>query len=226
MSARVILVEDHADIASIITFALKNADLDVAHFQNAEDALKAIYNAPPDLLILDVMLPGLSGIQLCKLLKDDVRTKAVPIIFLTAKSEEEDVIGGLGIGAVDYITKPFSPKILVAKVRNILAHSQPPAPDTGILAIEGISINPTTYRVTVDGVEVKLSTLEFQMLQLMMTNPDRVFSRNQLIDAIHGYDYAVTDRSVDVVMVGIRKKLGRYGPRIETVRGVGYRFSK
>ena len=129
------------------------------------------------------------------------------------------------MGAIDYMTKPFSPKVVVAKIKTILAQASIQQAQA-ILSVEGISINSTTYRATVDDQEVKLSTLEFQVLFLMMSNPDRVYSRTQLIDTVHGYDYAVTDRSIDVLMVGLRKKLGPYGKRIETVRGVGYRFSK
>ena len=181
----------------------------------------------PDLIILDLMLPNVDGLDVCKELKKNSQTQHIPIIMLTAKTEEADVVTGLELGADDYVTKPFSPRVLVARVRAVLRRktygldnkSEP-------LSIHEIIIHPGRHEVLVDGESVDLTFTEFNILQFLAKRPGWVFTRYQIVDAVRGDDYPVTERSVDVQIVGLRKKLGDYGHYIETVRGVGYRFKE
>jgi two-component system phosphate regulon response regulator PhoB len=171
------------------------------------------------------MLPQLDGMEVCRALKRDPATQEIPIIMLTAKSEESDITSGLDTGADDYVTKPFSPKVLLSRVKAVLRRRTKPAKkqDT-LLRIQSLVIDPGRHEVFVDEKPVKLTYTEFRLLQLLAGRPGWVFTRYQIIDAIRGEDYVVTDRSVDVQVVGLRKKLGAMGKHIETVRGVGYKF--
>ena len=173
------------------------------------------------------MLPKMDGLEVCKLLKNDPKTSHVAIIMLTAKGEESDIVTGLEVGADDYITKPFSPKIVVARVRNVLRRrAKEEKDDDTPVRIHDILIHPGRHEVTIKGKPLDLTFTEFRVLQVLATRPGWVFTRQQIVDAVRGEDYAVTDRSVDVQIVGLRKKLGPAGRFVETVRGVGYRFKE
>jgi two-component system phosphate regulon response regulator PhoB len=171
------------------------------------------------------MLPGIDGLEVAKTLKNDSKTQDIPIIMLTAKGEEADIVTGLELGADDYITKPFSPRILTARIRTVLRRkSTPPSDETSIIQQHGLIIHPGRRDVRINGKPVELTYTEFQVLHYLAKRPGWVFTRYQIVEAVRGDDYPVTDRSVDVQIVGLRKKLGSYGKYIETVRGVGYRF--
>jgi two-component system phosphate regulon response regulator PhoB len=171
------------------------------------------------------MLPGIDGLEVMRKLRDDPKTRSVPIVMLTAKGEEPDIVTGLELGADDYITKPFSPRILIARVRAVLRRkTTEPVDEKTVIKIHDFEINTGTRGVTVGGRPVELTYTEFQVLFNLARRPGWVFTRTQIVDAVRGDDYPVTDRSVDVQIVGLRKKLGEHGKYIETVRGVGYRF--
>lgn len=227
MSRDVILVvDDEVDIQELIRYNLKKDGFSVHTVGTGEDALTAANDLRPDAIVLDLMLPGIDGTQVCRRLKADTATRDIPIVMLTAKSEDADIVAGLEIGADDYVTKPFSPKVLIARLRAALRKTREPdqKPAVERLSAHGISMDLSRYEVTCDGREVSLSATEFAILEFLMYNPGWVFSRNKIIDAVRGKDYPVTERSVDVQILGLRKKLGEHGRFIETVRGVGYRL--
>ena len=184
----------------------------------------------PDLILLDLMLPGMDGTELCRIIRSDRELSDIPIIMLTAKGEEADIISGLDHGADDYITKPFSPKILISRAKAVLRRkakdSAPKVIESGdIIKIDALIIDPGRYEVKIAGNPVNLTPTEFGILQLLTQKAGWVFSRQQIIDAVRGYDYLVTPRTIDVQMFSLRKKLGDTGKKIETVRGIGYRFN-
>jgi DNA-binding response OmpR family regulator len=173
------------------------------------------------------MLPGMDGLELTRRLKSAPQTRDLPIVMLSAKGEEADIVAGLELGADDYITKPFSPRVVMARVRSVLRRRiQPPAETDDVLRIHELVIHPGRRSVTADGVPLDLTFTEFQVLAFLARRPGWVFTRTQIVDAVRGDDYPVTDRSVDVQIVGLRKKMGPAGHYIETVRGVGYRFKE
>jgi two-component system, OmpR family, alkaline phosphatase synthesis response regulator PhoP len=179
------------------------------------------------LVLLDLMLPGMDGLEVCRKLKADPQTQAIPVVMLTAKGEESDIVAGLELGAEDYITKPFSPRLLVARARAILRRRTEAQPEEkAVIKIDDLAIDPGRRSVTVRGKDVTLTETEFRLLHLLARRPGWVFTRNQIIDAVRGEDCAVTDRSVDVHVVGLRRKLGPCGKRVETIRSVGYRFTE
>lgn len=222
---RILVVEDEEDIQELIRYNLVKEGYQVEVADSGEDALKAVLSTLPHLVLLDLMLPGVDGLEVCKALKNNPKTMHVPIVMLTAKSEESDVVIGLELGADDYVTKPFSPKVLVARVRACLRRKvKETPPDHAALRSGDLAIDPVKHGVTVKGDPVELTATEFRVLQFLMRKPGWVFTRQQIVDNVKGEDYAVTDRSVDVQMVGLRRKLGVCGDYIETIRGVGYRF--
>ncbi|MGD2023600.1 MAG: response regulator transcription factor, partial [Desulfobacterales bacterium] len=192
-----------------------------------EDALRKVRSDPFDLIVLDLMLPGMDGLAFTKTVKNDSRLRSIPIVMLTAKGEEADIVTGLELGADDYITKPFSPKVMIARVRAaIRRHKEEPEDEMAIVKIHDLEINPGRRSVLAKGEPIDLTYTEFQVLLLLAKRPGWVFTRSHIVNSIRGNDYPVTDRSVDVQIVGLRKKLGPYGKYIETVRGVGYRFKE
>ena len=226
---KILVVEDEAPIQELLQFNLERNKYTVKIVDSGEEALSVTAAFQPDLILLDIMLPGADGLEVCKRLKNDPQTMPIPIIMLTALCEEADIVTGLELGADDYITKPFSPRVLLARVKAALRrieNSQPAEEDSDIIAIHSISIDISRHKVEVDGEDVALTFTEFKVLQLLAGQPGRVFTRYQIVDAVHGEDYPVTDRSVDVQIVGLRKKLGDAGKFIETVRGIGYRFKE
>jgi two-component system phosphate regulon response regulator PhoB len=224
---RILVVEDEEDILELVNYNLVKNGYSVDTVMEGEKALLAARANPPDLVILDLMLPGVDGLEVCRVLKKDPNTQHIPVIMLTAKSEESDVVAGLELGADDYIPKPFSPKVLIARVRAVLRRKSREEVDSETpLRIHDLAIQPGRHEVHVSGKPVKLTLTEFQILHLLARRPGWVFTRYQIVDEIRGEDYPVTDRSVDVHMVSLRKKLGGSGKFLETVRGVGYRMKE
>ncbi|MGA1530418.1 MAG: response regulator transcription factor [Kiritimatiellia bacterium] len=222
---QILVVEDEEDILELIEFNLKKEGYQVSTATSGEKAINLALKNPPQLILLDIMLPGMDGLEVCKHLKHDPATMHVPIVMLTAKGEESDIITGLEIGADDYMTKPFSPRVLVARVRNLLRRKKQEVTDpTATIKRDDLVIHPGRHEVIIKDKTIDLTFTEFKVLQVLAARPGWVFTRQQIVDAVRGEDYAVTDRSVDVQIVGLRRKLGNYGTCIETVRGVGYRF--
>jgi two-component system phosphate regulon response regulator PhoB len=223
----ILAVEDEEDIRALLEFNLMRNGFDVTAVESGEEALTSIEKQQPDLVLLDLMLPGMSGFDICKKLKASDATKNIPVIMLTACGEEADIVTGLEIGADDYITKPFSPRILMARIKSTLRRTprNKKASAGDVLNIGEITIHSGRHEVTIKNKRVDLTYSEFKVLHFLAQRPGWVFTRYQIVDAVHGEDYPVTERAVDVQIVGLRKKLGtKTGKLIETVRGVGYRF--
>jgi len=222
---KILVVDDEEDILELVRYNLSREGYRVTGSLTGEEALRKVRSDTFDLIVLDLMLPGMDGLAFTKTLKNDSRLRSIPIIMLTAKGEEADIVTGLELGADDYITKPFSPKVMIARVRAALRrHQEAPQDEMAIVKIHDLEINPGRRSVLAGGELIDLTYTEFQLLFLLAKRPGWVFTRTQIVDLIRGSDYPVTDRSVDVQIVGLRKKLGSYGKYIETVRGVGYRF--
>jgi len=224
---RILVVDDEEDILELVRFNLAREGYDIICATSGEKTLEIARKEHPELLVLDLMLPGIDGLEAAKILKNDIKTKDIPIIMLTAKGEEADIVTGLELGADDYVTKPFSPRILVARVRAALRRKVKDSPEEeSLVKIHNLEVHPGRREVLVDGKQAQLTYTEFAILNFLARRPGWVFTRFQIVDAVHGDDYPVTDRSVDVQIVGLRKKLGSAGKYIETVRGVGYRFQE
>jgi len=221
---RILIVDDEEDILELVRYNLVREGYAVTCTDSGEDAVRLAKSDPFDLLILDLMLPGIDGIEAAKILRADQKTHHIPIIMLTAKSEDADIIAGLEL-ADDYVTKPFSPKILCARAKAVIRRKGDESDDE-FLCRGDICIYPGRRKVSVCHEPIELSFTEFQILLILVRRPGWVFSRSQIVDAVRGDDYPVTDRSVDVQIAGLRKKLGVCGNYIETVRGVGYRFKE
>ena len=221
----ILVVDDEEDILELVRYNLNKDGYIITCALTGEDALEKARSETFDLIILDLMLPGIDGLEVTRKLKDNPKTRSVPVLMLTAKGEESDIVAGLELGADDYITKPFSPRILTARARAILRRkTADPEDGTTVIRIHGFNIDLGKRGVMVDNQPVELTYTEFQVLWNLARRPGWVFTRSQIVDAVRGDDYPVTDRSVDVQIVGLRKKLGNHGEYIETVRGVGYRF--
>ncbi len=224
---KILVVDDEEDILELVRYNLSREGYQVTGTLTGEDALRKVRSDTFDLIVLDLMLPGMDGLAFTKTLKRDSRLHSIPIIMLTAKGEEADIVTGLELGADDYITKPFSPKVMIARVRAALRrYKEEPQDEMALVKIYDIEINPGRRSVLVKGEPVDLTYTEFQVLLLLAKRPGWVFTRSHIVNSIRGNDYPVTDRSVDVQIVGLRKKLGTHGKYIETVRGVGYRFKE
>lgn len=222
---RILAVDDEIDLLKLVKYNLENYGYTVDTVTTGEDALEKARNEIPDAIILDLMLPGIEGLEVCRILKNDIRTSSIPVIILTAKGEEADIVTGLELGADDYVTKPFSPRVLLARIKALLRRGKE-LDDTGFFSKHGISLNTSTHEVIVEGNPADMTATEFNILLLLIKRPGWVFTRNQIINSVKGDDYPVTDRSIDVQIVGLRKKLGLSGKFIETVRGVGYRMKE
>ena len=226
---RILVIEDEEDILALIHFNLIKAGFQVECAMTGEEGFNKVREYNPDLILLDLMLPGVDGLDVCRRLRQAPDTKDLPIIMLTAKGEEHDIIQGLELGADDYITKPFSPHILQARARAVLRRRSKVDASTDReqpIEIHDLYIHIGRNKAKAAGEELDLTFTEFQLLCLLAGRPGWVFTRTQIVDAIHGEGYAVTDRAVDVQIVGLRKKLGSCGEYIETVRGIGYRFKE
>jgi two-component system phosphate regulon response regulator PhoB len=224
----ILLVDDEEDILELLRFNLMREGYAVTCAADGEKALSLAWTGMPDLIVLDLMLPDIEGLEVTRRLKDDSNTAHIPILMLTAKGEEADVVTGLELGADDYVTKPFSPRILLARIRAVLRRGTQPAAEEKqkVLRVHNLVIHPGRREVLVDNHPVALAFTEFGILSFLAARPGWVYTRNQIVDAVRGENYVVTERSVDVQIAGLRKKLGPAGKSIETVRGVGYRFKE
>ncbi len=224
---QILVVDDEDDILELVRYNLEKAGYRVTCSASGSDAVKAARSNVPDLVVLDLMLPGLDGLEVCTLLKNDPKTRDAAIVMLTARGEEPDIVRGLELGADDYITKPFSPRILLARIQAVLRRREAEAKEKdAILRIHDLVIHPGRHEVVMNGETLDLTFTEFRLLHYLARRPGWVFTRSQIVDAVRGEGYAVTDRAVDVQVVGLRKKLGPAGHYIETVRGVGYRMKE
>lgn len=226
MATEILIVEDEAAIQELIIYTLQQAGYETVSAENAEKAMSIINNALPDLILLDWMLPGMNGIEFARILRRSERTRLVPIIMLTARTQEMDKVAGLEIGADDYITKPFSPRELVARINAVLRRLVPEASDE-VVEIDELRLDPVNHRVTAGNKGIELGPTEYRLLHFMMTHTERVYSRSQLLDRVWGDHVFVEERTVDVHIRRLRKALQLAGRDdwIQTVRGSGYRFS-
>ena len=224
---KILVVEDEKDIQELLQYNLAKEGYAVVGVTSGEDALQAASTELPDLVLLDLMLPGVDGLEVCRRLKRDPNTQGLPIVMLTAKGEEADIVTGLELGADDYIPKPFSPRVLIARLRAVLRRrNSEPVDQSATVKIHELVIHPGRHELLVDGASIILTPTEFRVLHYLASRPGWVFTRYQIADAVHGGDGIVTDRAIDVQIVALRKKLGAAGQYIETVRGVGYRFKE
>lgn len=223
----ILVVDDEEDILELVSYNLTKAGYRVTSVTSGEEAIKSARAKQPDLVLLDLMLPGVDGLEVCNTLKRDHRTANIPVVMLTARGEEADIVSGLELGADDYITKPFSPRVLLARIKAVLRRKmKAPVEEQAVIKLKDLVMHPGRHEVTARSKRVDLTSTEFRILHLLVRRPGWVFTRQQIIDAARGEDYAVTDRSVDVHISGLRKKLGPLGAQIETVHGVGYRFKE
>ncbi len=225
----ILVIEDEEDILALVHYNLIKAGYRVDCATSGEEGVAMALSLRPDLILLDLMLPGIDGFEVCRRLRADSGTASVAVIMLTAREEEADIVSGLETGADDYISKPFSPQVLKARIQAVLRRRGRTKDESGggeTLVIHDLIIDPGRNKVIAAGQEVELTLTEFRVLQLLAGRPGWVFTRTHIVDAVRGESYAVTDRSVDVQIVGLRKKLGDSGVYIETVRGVGYRFKE
>ena len=225
----VLVVDDERDILELVKYNLDKEGYQVTTVATGEDALLAARSKLPDIIVLDLMLPGVDGLEVCRRLKAEPTTRGIPIVMLTAKGDEADVVAGLELGAADYITKPFSPRVLTARIRAVLRRDDAGEDAGGTLRVKDLTIHPGRHQVTVGDKPVELTATEFRIMLFLAKRPGWVFTRQQIVDAAQGDDVFVTDRyvtdrSVDVHIVSLRRKLGECGAYIETVRGVGYRL--
>jgi two-component system, OmpR family, alkaline phosphatase synthesis response regulator PhoP len=224
---QILVVDDEEDILELVRFNLSQAGYEVLCAGSGEKALKILRSKSVDLMVLDLMLPGIDGFSVAERVKNDPRVQHVPIVMLTAKGSETDVVAGLELGAEDYITKPFSPRVLVARIQKVLYRiSQTPVERKDLIQRDDLVIDLRKHEATIQGIPVNLTYTEFEVLTLLSSRPGWAFTRSQIVDCVRGYNYSVTDRSVDVQIVGLRRKLGAYGQYIETLRGIGYRFKE
>ncbi len=220
----VLVVEDEESILELLRYNLGNAGFTVITAGSGEDGLALARRRRPDLILLDLMLPGIDGLEVCRQLKRSRETESIPVIMLTARGDEADIVAGLELGADDYLTKPFSPRVLLAHLRATLRRTSAAPATREILASGPIALDRGRRETMVSGAPIELTFTEFEVLWFLASRPGLVFTRSQIVDAVRGADYPVTERAVDVQIVGLRRKLGAAGALIETVRGVGYRF--
>ncbi|WP_319550267.1 response regulator transcription factor [Desulfogranum marinum] len=228
---RILIVEDDADIQQLVSYNLIKAGYNVTCADTGEEALQILENESIDAMLLDLMLPGQDGMEICCAVRATEKTRALPIIMLTAKGEEDDVVSGLEYGADDYVTKPFSPRVLLARIEAVLRRKsgrqlEDQGDEKDGIFLHSMEIHPGRHEVRIEGVKIHLTITEFTILTLLASRPGWVFSRQQIIDHVRGYDYMITPRAVDVQIFGLRKKLGQAGSYIETVRGIGYRIKE
>ncbi len=221
----IIVIEDEEDILALMHYNLVKEGYRVSCAETGEEGLKLARRERPDLILLDIMLPGIDGLEVCRALRKEASTRDVPVVMITARGEEADVVAGLELGTDDYVTKPFSPRVLISRVRAVLRRQKKESGgEAEVLRIGELVIHPGRNQVLVEEKPVELTFTEFRVLHFLAGRPGWVFTRYQIVNAVRGEDYAVTERAVDVQIVGLRKKLGPCGHYIETVRGVGYRF--
>lgn len=225
---KILIIEDDEDITELMEYNLSRDGFAVKTARSGEEGLNLAKSFRPDIILLDLMLPGIDGLEVCRRLSVEQLTRPIPVVMVTAKGDESDVIVGLELGADDYVIKPFSPKVLVARVRAVLRRANVQPEDSGENTVEreGLTVHPGRQEVISDGVSIQVTSTEFNILLFLARRPGWVFTRSQIVDAVKGDDYPVTERSVDVHVFSLRRKLGKAAGRIETVRGVGYRFKE
>ena len=225
---KILIVDDEQDILELVRYNLSKEGYETVCAATGEEAIKINSEQRPDLIVLDLMLPGIDGLEVTKHIRNTNEEENTPIVMLTAKGEEADVVTGLELGANDYISKPFSPRELIARIRAILRRRRKTGQkeESHVIREGDLVIDHSRHSVTLAGKQIDLTYSEFQMLSLLAAKKGWVFTRGQLVDSIHGENYAVTERSIDVIVVGLRKKMGNHGSLIETVRGIGYRFKE
>ncbi|NIA15334.1 MAG: response regulator [Nitrospiraceae bacterium] len=223
----VLVIEDDADIRELARYNLAREGYRVIEAVSGEEGLELARKQVPDIVLLDLMLPNMDGLEVCKRIRSEDEASGISIVMVTAKGEESDIVAGLEVGADDYIAKPFSPRVLIARVRAVLRRTgQTVAAENDVLKVHNLVIHPARHEVLMDGKPIELTATEFRVLQYLARRPGWVRTRYQIVDAVHGEEYPVSDRSVDVQIAGLRKKLGQNGKLIETVHGVGYRFKE
>lgn len=221
----ILIIEDERDIADLLQFNLEQKQYSVSVARNGENGIEIAKNEKPDLVLLDLMLPGIHGLDVCRILKTKKGLEKISIIMLTALGQEENIVKGLEAGADDYISKPFSFKILLARIKSVLRRGEHQKTESEkLIIINNLKIIPRKREVSIEEKKLELTYTEFQILYLLASHPGWVFTRYQIIEKIRGNKSSVTDRSVDFQIVGLRKKIGESGRLIETIRGVGYRF--
>ncbi|MEA2094980.1 MAG: response regulator transcription factor [Pseudomonadota bacterium] len=223
----VLIVEDEEDIRTLLLYNLGKEGFSVTAVESGEQGLQHAITNHPDLIILDLMLPGMDGLSVCRALKNSDETRDIPIIIASAKGEEADIITGLEMGADDYVAKPFSPKVLIARLRALLRRTgQQPTDQSDTVRIHELEIDPVKFKTRLAGEKLELTANEFHVLHYLARHVGWVFTRYQIVNAVRGEDYVVTERAIDVQIAGLRKKLGKHADYIETVRGIGYRFKE
>ena len=220
----ILVIDDEKDLLELVRYNLEKDGYDVISARDGQSGVEIASRHRPDLIVLDIMMPGMDGLEVCRRLRADQRTARVPLIMLTARATEADRIVGLEMGADDYVTKPFSPRELVARVRAALRRTALQQEPAEVIRHGQVSVDVRRHEVTCDGAQVQLTATEFKILQFLAARPGRVLSRDEIIDAALGRDAAVFDRTIDVHVTAIRRKLGRCADHIETVRGFGYKF--
>jgi DNA-binding response OmpR family regulator len=226
MNKLITVVDDEEDICELISVNLKSSGYAVKAISDGKGLFRFLKKETPALIILDVMLPDMDGFEICKQIKRDSNYSAIPVIMLTAKADESDKIVGLEIGADDYVTKPFSVKELVARVKAVLRRNEDKLSDKSIEAAGGVKIFPENYNVELGGKKIKLTTTEFKILLLLASNPGKVYSRDKLLDVLWGEEKIVVDRTIDVHVRHLREKLGKAGEYIKNIRGIGYKLEE
>lgn len=228
LSRRILVVEDDSALQELLLFNLKKDGWNVTLADSGESALLKVVDLVPDMIVLDLMLPGVDGRQVCQQVRRYPKTSTIPIIMISALGQDDDVVGGLEMGADDYLVKPFSPDVLRARIEAVLRRCDERSQENGPspISIHNLDIDPLCFTVKVVGNPVALTHTDFLILQLLASEPGRVFTRRQIIDAAHDRDVSISERSVDVQIVGLRRKIGSAGRYIETVRGVGYRLKE
>jgi two-component system phosphate regulon response regulator PhoB len=226
VKGKILIIEDEAAIREMLGYTLMKEGFEFEEAADVEEARPLIAKGKPDLILLDWMLPGMNGVDYARRVRNDPETRDIPIIMLTARGEESDKIRGLDTGADDYVTKPFSTKELLARIRAVMRRASQEGTD-GVVAVDGLALDPETFRVTANGRNVEISPTEFRLLHFFITHPERVYSRAQLLDQVWGQNVYVEERTVDVHIRRLRKTLAPFGFErfIQTVRSVGYRFS-
>ncbi|MFQ5956876.1 MAG: response regulator [Candidatus Brocadiales bacterium] len=220
----ILVIEDEKDLVELIQYNLEKEGFRVMYAYDGEGGLQMARSKHPSLVLLDLMLPRLDGLEVCRRLKQDPKTAGIPVIILSVKDSEADIVTGLELGVDDYVTKPFSPRILTSRVRAVLRRSEREAGPKKLIKIDGIVIDTSRHEVSLDGKNVPLTITEFNLLHYMAERPGRVLTRDQLMSGVLGEDSVVIDRTIDVHVASLRKKLGRYAPYVVTVRGLGYKF--
>jgi len=227
MKQTIVAIEDEPDLLEVLEYNLGREGYQVEAATDGDEGLELIFKHRPDLVLLDLMLPGIDGLEICRRVRSESSTRSVPIIMVSAKGEESDIILGLELGADDYVTKPFSPRELVARVRSVLRRSRSASTEDAEspISLQGLSIDPLRHEVMIDREPAEFTATEFRILHFMASHPGRVYTREQLIRSAVGEDVVILERNIDVHIRAMRHKLGAHADLIETIRGVGYRFA-